>query len=611
MSYRRRHLYPNVCGCYHLLNSEKNYLPQVKFQAYTTILRTTSETTLEQTFSNPYKEPIKECIYTFPLFDGVSVVGFTCKIGERILRGIVKEKRDAKATYDKAVSRGETAGLLQQLPEASDAFSTSLGNNPAGGKVLVTITYVSELKHDAEVDGIRWTLPTAIAPRYGDAPLALTERHATVAEGVDRISITVDVDVGTLSHIQGIQSPSHPIAVTMGRISASSGDDPNMHKASATLALGTTQLDNDFILIVSNKDNGTPTAFMEIHSTIPNQRALMVDMVPRFSLLAGRPEIVFVADRSGSMARQIPALISALKVFLKSLPVGVKFNILSFGNHHSFLWPTSRAYTQESLIKATKHVEGFGANMGGTETSAALKAAIENRYTDVPCEIMLLTDGDIWDQNHLFSYLNTAVGNDIRVFSLGIGGGVSSALIEGVARAGKGFAQMVAEGEKMDRKVVRMLKGALSPHVCDYTLELKYESQGGQDPDMDEGVWDLIERVEDKLKIVDQSETTGKVSKPAQKPISLFDPDVQMEESKAAGSDIWDTGDPFENVPEVATPKLLQAPHTIPPLFPSSRMTVYLLMSPECAHKTPKSVILRGTSPQGPLELEDRCASTA
>ncbi|KAK4695657.1 hypothetical protein P7C71_g2127, partial [Lecanoromycetidae sp. Uapishka_2] len=604
-----RHRYPFssfgvLCGCYYHVASEKSYLPRVKLQAHTTILRTTSETTLEQTFSNTSGKPIKECIYTFPLSDGVSVVGFTCETGDRTIRGIVKERREAKATYDKAVSRGETAGLLQQLPEASDAFSTSLGNIPAGGEVLVIITYVSELKHDAEADGIRFTLPTKIAPRYGNAPLDLTKRNAKAAEDVDGISITVDIDVGVSSHIIGVNSPSHLIAFTMGKTSASSGDDLVMSRASATLALAQTHLDDDFVLIVSTKDNGMPTAFLETHSTIPKQRALMVDLVPKFSLPPGRPEIVFVADRSGSMQWQIPTLISALKVFLKSLPVGVKFNILSFGSSHSFLWPKSKTYDRDSLNAASTHVEHFAANMGGTETFAAIKAAIENRYADLSCEIMLLTDGDIWSQDSLFSYLNQVVGNNIRVFTLGIGGGVSSALINGIARAGKGFAQTVANGEKMDKKVVRMLKGALSPHICDYTMEVKYEHQSDRDQDME---WDLVEKVEEKLKVTDNSESEKNVPTPEQKPISLYDADKEMDEADTANptdSKFLDTGDPFKDVPEISTPKLLQAPHTIPPLFPFSRTTVYLLMTPECAQANPKSVILRGTSPQGPLELE-------
>lgn len=77
---------------------------------------------------------------------------------------MVKEKAKAKEEYDAAVKRGETAGLLGQGP-TSDVFMTSLGNIPAGEKLLVTITYIGELKHDIGADGIRFTIPTGISPR--------------------------------------------------------------------------------------------------------------------------------------------------------------------------------------------------------------------------------------------------------------------------------------------------------------------------------------------------------------------------------------------------------------------------------------------------------------
>ena len=72
---------------------------------------------------------------------------------------------------------------------------------------------------------------------------------------------------------------------------------------------------------------------------------------------------------------------------------------------------------------------------------------------------MLLTDGDIWNQAELFEYVaqETKTGG-VRVFPIGIGDGVSSALIEGVARAGRGFAQMVGNNEKLDSKIVRMVR---------------------------------------------------------------------------------------------------------------------------------------------------------
>ncbi|KAL8681894.1 MAG: hypothetical protein Q9224_006818, partial [Gallowayella concinna] len=336
------------------INQVKRYLPQVQLDAHTTILSNTSRTLLKQTFSNPSTDPIKQCIYTFPMYDGVSVVAFTCRVAGRVLRGIVKERSQAKATYDSAVSRGETAGLLEQLPEASDVFSTRLGNIPPNEKVHVEITYVGELKHDAEADGIRHTIPTRIAPRYGSLPSSSVVQGSSAQE-TGGITITVDISIAEGSFIRGVQSPTHPIAVTMGNTSTSTATDPTMHQASATLSMGSTELDKDFVLIVLTKDTGMPKALWETHQTIPDQAAMLLTLVPKFSLPRSNPEIVFVADRSGSMRENISTLVSALKVFLKSLPIGVKFNICSFGTNHSFLWPKSQPYSRDSVAEALAH----------------------------------------------------------------------------------------------------------------------------------------------------------------------------------------------------------------------------------------------------------------
>jgi len=585
-----------ICGCYFIADTpgvnyyggKREYLPLVGSEVTSTILSTTSSTVLKQTFTNPSSEAaIKECVYTFPLYDGVSVVNFTCRIGDKVLHGIVKEKVKAKEIFDKAVSRGETAGLLVQDAQASDVFSTKLGNIPKGEKVLVEITYVGELKHEG--NGIRFTIPTKVAPRYGGSQ---RENSSNVA-GDGGMKITVDVSMHDGTFIEGLSSPSHPISVSIGKLSTATKTTKSAsNNASATLALGDTSLDQDFVLNVEVKDLGTPKAILETHPTISNHRALMVSLVPKFKLPPSRPEIIFVADRSGSMSGNIPSLISAMKVFLKSMPVGVKFNICSFGNGNSFLWPKSKAYSKESLDQASKHIETFDANMGGTETMAAIKATIEKRYGDIPLEIMLLTDGDIWDQEALFSYVNKQVrdsGGKIRIFPLGIGSGVSHALINGLARAGNGFAQAVQPGERLDAHVVRMLRASLSPHITDYSLEVKYSE--------DNDDFELIESVTDGLKVLlsDVGEPAKQESKEKAN-ISLFDADVEMEDT------VPEVEQPVV-LPSVPVPKLLQAPHKIPSLFPGAGSVVYLLMSPETIQQNPTSVILRATSIHGPLEL--------
>ena len=150
-----------------------------------------------------------------------------------------------------------------------------------------------------------------------------------------------------------------------------------------------------------------------------------------------KPEVIFVADQSGSMrGARTKTLVAALRVFLKSLPVGIKFNICYFGKHHSFLFPKSQVYDQNSLVKALKSLDQLDGVYGGTETLRAVKASIESRDREQPLSLILATDGDIWQQQDLFDYLNDSVASckkSLRVFALGIGNSVSRYVVLKIA----------------------------------------------------------------------------------------------------------------------------------------------------------------------------------
>ncbi|KAH7056060.1 von Willebrand factor type A domain-containing protein, partial [Macrophomina phaseolina] len=614
----------HICGFYYSTYRPENpywnqwqrhYLPQVSLKSHTTILSRTSRTVLTQTFTHyDQTKAIKNVRYTFPLYDGVSVVGFTCRVGDRIIKGQVKEKETAKADFDAAVERGETAGLLEQLPDASDVFTTTIGNIPPGATLVSEITYLGELKHDAEIDGIRFTIPTAIAPRYGEYPGELLSKADTPsAQDNYGMEIVVDVVLHDYGRIRQVLSPTHPVAVSMGTTSVHPEANPLLTKASATLSLGTAELEKDFVLQVIANDIITPTAYLEVHPRIPRQRALMVTLVPRFQLPSIKPEIVFICDRSGSMSgSRIATARSALRVFLKSLPLGVKFNICSFGSSYSFLWPKSKSYTQDSLNEALCHVETFDSNYGGTEIFAPLQASIANRYKDMELEVMLLTDGDVWQHEVIFAYLNEQIQekkDPIRVFTLGVGLNASSALVEGVARAGNGFSQAVGDNEKLDGKVVRMLRGALTPHINDYSLEVRYteEKKSEKDTSAEDG-FEIIEKVTDSLRVdlkLQDGELKEEEKARTEETISLFDESVNLDTTHI-DSTSSDGADRFAHLPPLNAPAILQAPSRIPSLFPFNRTTIYMLLSPNspAAERTPTSVILRGTSKQGPLELE-------
>ena len=157
---------------------------------------------------------------------------------------------------------------------------------------------------------------------------------------------------------------------------------------------------------------------------------------------------------------------------------------------------------------------------------------------------------------------------------------MSHALIEGVAQASNGFAQTVGENEKLDGKVVRMLGGAMTPAVTDYTLEVKYEVHEEEHDD-----FVLVEKVTDSLQgmIIDDAKIMN-----------------TSKDKIAATQSIGEDGQPrYDHLPVIPAPKLLQTPYKIPPLYSFVRTTVYLLLSPEASQST-----LRGTSSRGPVKLE-------
>ncbi|CAH0042783.1 unnamed protein product [Clonostachys rhizophaga] len=583
---------PPHSGCRYMAGGRPAYLPRLKTDLHIHLIDTVSRSTLTQTFVHPHKdEPVDGVEYVFPLAGGVSVVAFTCILADRTINGVVKERERARSDYLEAKSKGKTAGLIQQSLSASDVWTASIGNVPAGETITVKIIYLSELKHDAEINGVRLTIPTHIAPRYG---------NQGGVEGTGSAIEEEDAEMPPGSSITTVQSPSHPISVNIGKISTDKESQPSLSRASAVLSTPLTGfIEKDCVFEVVATSLGEPVAFLETHASLPNQRALMATLVPKFDLPAEKPEIVFLCDRSGSMKGKIPALVASLNIFLKSLPLGVKFNICSFGSSFDFLWPRSCTYSQDTLSQAVAYVQDFSANYGGTEMYEPIKTVFEQRYKDTSLAVFLLTDGKIWDQQRLFDLINNEVGKpdaNARIFTLGVGSGASTSLIEGVAQAGKGFAQAVLKSEKMDKKVIRMLKAALLPQISNYSLEITYQDTSA----LPEDDFVVIEKNMESL-----NRTAAEEEEKATPVISLYNKGLESEEDSSG-----DDGGPaavdakYDHLPPVDVPACIQTPTEIPPLYPFNRTTIYVLLPASCPERKPKSILLKATCSHGPLEVE-------
>ncbi|KAJ6104655.1 hypothetical protein N7523_010975 [Penicillium sp. IBT 18751x] len=544
-------------GCYYCPPGESpslydcKLLPQIGLDVQATILATNSRTVITQTFVNPsLTEAILEVFYSFPLYENSSIVGLNCRVGDRVVKGVVESKEKAIHIYQEAKSKGKTAAILDRSQNAADVFSTRLGNVPAGETVVMEITLVQELIQDAQVDGVRYMVPVGIAPRYG----AGTGEPDPPGGLMLKTEIRVDIIMEKGSHIRNIRSPSHPIQIDLGRASHMSESTFESCYAAVKLCENII-LHEDFVLTVNADKHDLPFAFLETHPTLPNQQALMISLVPKFSLPPDASEIVFVIDRSGSMDGKIRTLRSALELFLKSVPLGVPFNIVSFGSSHKSLWPRSKVSSEESLAQALSHTRKINADMGGTEILRALQAAVKNRYKDKLLEVL---------------------ENSTRFFTLGIGNSVSHALVNGISRAGKGFSQTVTKNEDLNKTVIRMLKGSLMPRLFKSRLEMKL-------PRLDEEYvnveWPNVEMVQ---------------AEPAAEPTSFFNQEHKEEK------DVVDLRQPL---PKLSIPHILQAPTDLPALFPFIRSNIYVLLLHDST-SFPKAITLRAESKHGPMELE-------
>ncbi|GBB90903.1 hypothetical protein RclHR1_00180041 [Rhizophagus clarus] len=552
-----------IYGLYFIVEQEIKPIPLQNVVVEANIVDMIAEVTISQNYKNIEKDTI-EALYKFPIYEATAVCGFEAEIdGQRKVRGIVKEAKEAAKEYTEVIQEGHGAYLLES--ESEDVFQCSVGNITSGQTVVMKITYVTELKHDSESENIRFVLPTNIAPRYGSSEYSSSSNDGKILDP-DVVSyssktdyyLDLTVTCRMTSTIQNIESPSHKISTEMNI-------DGNPKISKITLTDQTTHLEKDFILVVKSKDLDQPRAFVE-YSPETQTNCVMLTLVPKFSLNTTISELIFVVDRSGSMSVEpMKKAAQALELLLRSLPEDCYFNVISFGSHYDSLFPKSQLYSETSLSEALNLAQAMKSNYGGTEIYSALEWVFENSRDDMPTSVFLITDGEVWNVDQivrLVSKNEEKKKDDLRLFSLGIGDSVSHNLVESVARAGKGYAQFVTNDERMDKKVIGMLKNALKPPIKDYNI-----------------TWTDV----DFSKLTEKKELPSEVDKPA---TGISD----NTESSSSQSDIFiDT-------------RFQQAPYIIPPIYPGVRFIVYCILEKNI--EPCKVITLKATSQDGPIKLD-------
>ena len=113
-------------------------------------------------------------MYTFPLPERAAVDHLQMRVGERLIDGQIKERGEARRTYEAAKAEGRKTTLIEQ--QRPNMFTTSVANIGPGEEIVVTIEYQETLRYDEGAFRLRF--PMAITPRYipgASAPVAAND----------------------------------------------------------------------------------------------------------------------------------------------------------------------------------------------------------------------------------------------------------------------------------------------------------------------------------------------------------------------------------------------------------------------------------------------------
>lgn len=408
---------------------------------------------VEQRYSNPQQHNI-EAVYTFPLPMGAVLLDMTVEIADQKLLGQVVEKKAAEQRYEEAITDGNSAVMVQAL--GNGLYSMNVGNLLAGESAVIRYRYALTLSWQGEQ--LRLTIPTTIAPRYGDAAATGLEPWQVPTSSLMAeypFALTVSIE-GKLADTE-IGAPTHPLGITRTEY----GLDVTLnHEAT---------LDRDFVLTANAKTN------------LENSCLLVNDGEQKVALVTLRiPPVIettrtplclkIVIDCSGSMAGvSINQARKAAMAILDLLKPEDGFNVTLFGNEHEHLFGKMVSADPLNIEFARARLNHLEANLGGTETGKALAAAYELQTTAsvglldrmigkknpadprIQPAVLLITDGEIWNTEAVIAQ---AAKSGHRVFTVGVGLSVASYLVTSLAKATGAGCELVSPQEGMADKLL-------------------------------------------------------------------------------------------------------------------------------------------------------------
>lgn len=446
-------------------------------------------TEVTQEFGNPYSRKI-EAVYIFPLPQDAAINEFVMTIGERRIRGIIREKEEAREMYETAKRQGYTASLLEQ--DRPNIFTQSVANIEPRKQIDITIRYFNTLAYR---DGwYEYVFPMVVGPRFnppaskdGVGAAAHGARHANRPTSVRYLSpkqrsghdVSVGVTLNAGVEIEEVQSVNHRISaskITNGRKVTLSRFDRIPNK--------------DFVLRFQIAGETIKSNFRTASDPAGDGYFSMALYPPEnLGSLPRQPmEMIFVLDCSGSMSgRPIQQAKAAIRAALNKLQSSDTFQIIRFSDDASTYHDQPLPATATNIRRARDYVAQLHGT-GGTMMSAGIHRALKFHHNERKLRfVCFMTDGYIGNEAEILKLIHDHLGAS-RVFSFGVGQSPNRFLLHRMAKIGRGavgFLSLNEDGAKvMDRFFASVSRPAMINLQLDWSGADVHDVHPSQLPDL-------------------------------------------------------------------------------------------------------------------------------
>lgn len=471
----------------------KSLLPLVGVQITGTVADRIATINLKQTFRNSFAEHL-EAVYIFPLSGGCVVSDFELRVGTRVVKGVVKERQEARRQYQDALDQGKRAALLEQ--ERDDVFTMQVGNVAPNEEVTVLLTYSERLPY-FENGKTELRLPLVVAPRF--IPGAAVDR-GNVGQGTEfDTNIVSDASRITPPRLTPGFDPKTALSINVEILQTDLSGADSVSELSCSqhatqlglgsgvikveLSRGDERLNRDFVLSWRLTSKAVKSSLMVFHHSDGAHYGMLSIMPPkRDGFLGLARDVVFVLDRSGSMmGLKMQSAARACSMLLHTLSPSDRFAIQAFDDKVEWMLPRRHSSRigmffpadEEWIEKGDQYLREVTAR-GGTVLDSAINDALSTvklrSDADVRIPIVvLITDGEVGNEAQILKRIQKDIG-DARVFTVGVDTAVNSGLLRRLAGLGGGTATFVSPGTDLERALRSVAREIGEPLITDLEI---------------------------------------------------------------------------------------------------------------------------------------------